>query len=71
MLLYGGYLHNNNLMKIKPFLFTLLLLAGAMSASAAMTDDQVVQYVKAQMALGKSEQQIGHELVAKGVNPSR
>lgn len=71
MLLYGGYLHNNNLMKIKPFLFTLLLLAGAMSASAAMTDDQVVQYVKAQMALGKSEQQIGHELVAKGVTPEQ
>lgn len=54
-------------MKIKPFLFTLLMIAGAMSASADMTDDQVVQYIKSQVAAGKSEQQIGRELVAKGV----
>ncbi|MCM1077513.1 MAG: SLBB domain-containing protein [Bacteroides sp.] len=58
-------------MKIKPFLFTLLMLAGAMSASGAMTDEQVIQYVKAQMAQGKSEQQIGRELLAKGVTPEQ
>ena len=58
-------------MKIKPFLFTLLMFAGAVCASAAMTDDQVIQYVKQQMALGKTEQQIGRELVAKGVTPEQ
>lgn len=36
-----------------------------------MTDDQVVQYIKSQVALGKSEQQIGRELVAKGVTPEQ
>lgn len=58
-------------MKIKPFLFTLLMMAAVMSASANMTDDQVVQYIKAQVAQGKSEQQIGRELVAKGVTPEQ
>ncbi len=60
-----------NPMKIKPFLFTLLMFAGAVAASAALTDDQVVQYIKEQTALGKSEQQIGRELVAKGVTPEQ
>ncbi|MCM1355781.1 MAG: SLBB domain-containing protein [Staphylococcus sp.] len=36
-----------------------------------MTDDQVVQYIKQQMALGKTEQQIGRELVARGVTPDQ
>lgn len=69
---YAGVTHiTRNLMKIKPFLFTLLMFAGALSASAAMTDDEVIRYVKTQMALGKTEQQIGRELVAKGVTPEQ
>ncbi len=41
-------------------------LGGVLSA-AAMTDAEVVAYIKAQSAAGKSEQQIGRELMAKGV----
>lgn len=68
---HAGVTHiTRNLMKIKPFLFTLLMFAGAVDASA-MTDQQVIQYVKTQMALGKTEQQIGRELVAKGVTPEQ
>ena len=58
-------------MKIKPFLFTLLMFAGTVANSAAMTDDQVIQYIKQQSAAGVSEQQIGRELVAKGVTPEQ
>lgn len=41
-------------------------LAG-FQAAAQMTDDQVINYVKQASAEGKSEKQIGKELVAKGV----
>lgn len=37
----------------------------------AMTDDQVVAYIKQQAAAGKTEQQIGKELLAKGVTPEQ
>ncbi len=49
------------------FLASALLLAG-ITASARMTDEQVVQYVKQATAQGKSQQQIGRELMAKGVS---
>lgn len=52
-------------MKIRRILLSLFLL-GSLSAFA-MTDDQVIAYIKAQAAAGKSEQQIGKELLAKGV----
>ncbi|MDE6368479.1 MAG: SLBB domain-containing protein, partial [Muribaculaceae bacterium] len=36
-----------------------------------MTDQQVIAYVKAGIAAGKSKQQIGQELLAKGVTPEQ
>lgn len=52
--------------------FKLLLLAcvlgvSALVADARMTDEQVIAYVKEATAQGKSQQQIGRELLAKGV----
>lgn len=37
----------------------------------ALTDEQVINYIKTQAAKGKSEQQIGKELLAKGVTPEQ
>ncbi len=37
----------------------------------AMTDDEVIAYIKQQSAAGKTEQQIGKELLAKGVTPEQ
>lgn len=39
--------------------------------SYAITDDEVISYIKQQSALGKTQQQIGKELVAKGVTPEQ
>ncbi len=36
-----------------------------------MTDDEVIAYIKQQSAAGKTEQQIGKELLAKGVTPEQ
>ncbi len=47
-----------------------LFMAVALVASA-MTDQQVINYIKKQTAAGKSEQQIGKELLAKGVTPEQ
>lgn len=52
-------------------LIALAIAAGSFSAQARMTDDQVVAYVKAATAQGKSQQQIGKELIAKGVTPEQ
>ncbi len=68
------YTDNNDstkFMKIKTLLLTSIMLACSFQLSADMTDDQVVDYIKQQTALGKSEQQIGRELVAKGVTPDQ
>lgn len=46
------------------FLICLFTFAGAY---AQMSDDQVIQYVKAGVAAGKPETQIGKELLARGV----
>lgn len=51
-------------------LFLTLFLALAISA-AAMTDDEVIKYIRSQSAAGKTEQQIGKELLAKGVKPEQ
>lgn len=54
----------------KPFMRTALIVAAmitALTAWAKMTDQQVIDYIKRQSAVGKSEQQIGKELLAKGV----
>ncbi|MDE6009982.1 MAG: SLBB domain-containing protein [Muribaculaceae bacterium] len=36
-----------------------------------MTDDQVIAYIKSASAAGKSDEQIGRELMAKGVTPEQ
>lgn len=48
-------------------LSVMMIAGGEKYARAQMTDDQVVSYVKSAMAQGKSEKQIGTELLAKGV----
>ena len=37
----------------------------------AMTDQQVISYIKQQAAAGKSQEQIGQELLSKGVTPAQ
>lgn len=54
-------------MNFKAIALSILLLSGSMSLYARMTDQEVLQYVKTANAEGKSEKQIGQELVAKGV----
>lgn len=56
-------------MKVTRLLLPLMLL---MSLSAmAMTDTQVISYIKTQAAAGKSQDQIAKELLAKGVSPDQ
>lgn len=47
------------------------LFAASFAANAQMSDEQVVEYVKSAAAAGKSETQIGKELLAKGVTPAQ
>ena len=47
----------------------LLCLTGTVRAQ--MTDDQVVEYVKSGMSVGKGETQIGRELLARGVTKAQ
>ena len=47
------------------------ILAFASPLGAQMTDEQVVQYVKNAAAEGKSQTQIGKELLAKGVTEAQ
>ncbi len=56
-------------MNIRLF-FSAGLLIMALSV-AAMTDDEVIRYIRAQSANGKTEQQIGKELMARGVKPDQ
>lgn len=48
-------------------LLIIVAVIGTMTAWAKMTDQQVIDYIKRQSAIGKSEQQIGKELLARGV----
>lgn len=57
-------------MKFRFILLSFLALT-SLVASAAMTDQQVIAYIKQQMAAGKSDKQIGKELIAKGVTPEQ
>lgn len=50
--------------------FLSVFMAVSLIASA-MTDDQVIDYIKQQTAAGKSNQQIGKELMNKGVTPEQ
>lgn len=61
---------NNMTQNISRFRIAGLVLAifiGVLASWARMTDDQVVAYIKQQVAAGKTEQQIGRELLARGV----
>lgn len=52
-------------MKLKFILLSAFMATSVMAM--AITDDQVISYIKQQTAAGKSHQQIGRELMAKGV----
>lgn len=54
-------------MKRISLIAALLLFSLSFVASAQMTDDQVVNYVKMAVAAGKSQDQIGRELLLRGV----
>ena len=56
-------------MKMKRVFLSLFMALSLIASS--MTDDQVVSYIKTQTAAGKSSQQIGQELMAKGVTPEQ
>ncbi len=56
-------------MKMRRILLSLLMFCSL--SALAMTDDQVIAYIKQQSAAGKTEQQIGKELLAKGVTPEQ
>ena len=47
------------------------LLLGFALCSFSMTDQQVIEFIKQQSALGKSEQEIGKALLARGVTPAQ
>ncbi|MDE6417300.1 MAG: SLBB domain-containing protein [Duncaniella sp.] len=48
-----------------------IFMAATLVATAALTDQEVINYIKKQTAAGKTEQQIGKELLAKGVTPEQ
>lgn len=50
------------------FSFGLLIIA---LTAAALTDDEVIRYIRTQSSNGKTEQQIGQELMARGVTPDQ
>lgn len=56
-------------MKMRRILLSLLMFCSL--SALAMTDDQVIAYIKQQSAAGKTEQQIVKELLAKGVTPEQ
>lgn len=56
-------------MKLTRLLLPILLLCAI--PAFAMTDDQVITYIKTQSAAGKSQNQIGKELLAQGVTPDQ
>ena len=52
-------------------LLVVLLALGAQQAFAQMSDSQIVSYITAGVAAGKTETQIATELMAKGVTTSQ
>ena len=56
-------------MKLRSLLLSFLCMTSLMAS--ALTDQEVITYIKQQMAAGKSDQQIGKELMAKGVTPEQ
>lgn len=57
-------------MKKRNILFLLLVCISSL-CMWGMTDQQVVAYIKQQTALGKTQEEIGKELLAKGVTPEQ
>lgn len=55
------------IMKLR-YLYTIGLIAACSLSAFAMTDDEVVAYIRTQSANGKTNQQIGKELMAQGVS---
>lgn len=60
-----------NTRSFRAFVVSLALLTSVTHLSAYMTDTQVVEYVKAGVAQGKTQQEIGRELLAKGVTEAQ
>ena len=56
-------------MKVRSVILSLSMACSLMAS--ALTDQQVIDYIKQQTAAGKSNQQIGKELMAKGVTPEQ
>lgn len=56
-------------MKAYQLLAPILLLCAL--PAMALTDTQVVDYIKTQAAAGKSQEQIGKELMAQGISPAQ
>ena len=56
-------------MSLRRFLSIGLIFAAL--TAAAMTDDEVIRYIRAQSANGKTEKQIGKELLARGVSANQ
>lgn len=52
-------------MKVTRLLIPLMLICAL--PSMAMTDQQIISYIQAQLATGKSQEEIGAELIAQGV----
>lgn len=57
-------------MKLRSLISTALLLSAALCAFT-MTDDEVLNYIRTQSSNGKSEQEIGKELLAQGVSQAQ
>ena len=53
------------------FLLVLLVTLGSVNAYAQMTDEQIITYVSEGVAAGKSERQIGTELISRGVSTTQ
>lgn len=55
----------------KRIILLTFILNFVMMCWGAMTDQQVINYIKQQVAAGKSEQEIGKALLARGVTPEQ
>lgn len=56
-------------MKMRRIFLVLFMVCSLLAM--AMSDDEVINYIKSGMSAGKSNQQIGKELMAKGVTPEQ
>ena len=67
-----NYHLNITMTKIRKVCLFLFLSCGlSMSLYAQMSDEQVINYVKESKAAGKGEQEIGRELLSRGVNKAQ